>query len=387
EFSQLAAEYNVVDLGHGFPDFPPPSFAKDALYNAVSRGTNMHQYTWTSTSKFYGRILGLEIDPMQDVLVTVGAYGALFCTLQALIAEGDEVKPFYNCYKSMTIMAGGKPVYISLKPKRVTGPPLSSGDWVLCPEELCSKFKIHTKVIIINNPNNPLGKIFQREELQMIADLCIKHDVICISDEVNEWLTYDGAQHNKIASFPGMWERTVTIGSAGKSFSATGWKLGWAIGEGHLLKHLQRIHQNSVYHCPTPTQEAMALCFQREYNMFGTKESYFKQFPKQLQVKCKRLANCLSSVGLQPIMSEGGYFIMVDISNLKVDLNDPNTEDELYDRRFVKWLIKVKGLGTIPVSASYSLEQKAHFQKYIRVCFVKDDSTLDAVEDILKQWS
>ncbi|XP_017316000.1 kynurenine--oxoglutarate transaminase 1 isoform X1 [Ictalurus punctatus] len=398
EFTQLAAEYEVVNLSHGFPDFPPPSFAKEALCTAVCGGTSMHQYTRILghpplvkiLAKFFGRILGLEIDPMQDILITVGAYEALFCAIQALISEGDEViiiEPFHDRYKSMTVMAGGKPVYMPLKPAKVTCPTLSSADWVLCPEELASKFTSHTKAIIINSPSNPLGKVFQREELQMIADLCIKHNVICISDEVYEWLTYDGAQHIKIASFPGMWEHTVTIGSAGKCFSATGWKLGWAIGPGHILKHLQSIHQNSVYHCPTPTQEALAVCFQREYNMFGTEESYFRQLPKQLQTKCERLANCMSSVGLQPIMPEGGYFMMMDISNVKVDLNDPNTKDELYDSRFVKWLIKEKGLGTIPVSAFFSLEQRAHFQNYIRVCFVRDDSTLDAVEDILKQWS
>ncbi|KAG7314648.1 hypothetical protein KOW79_021951 [Hemibagrus wyckioides] len=337
EFTQLAAENKVVNLGEGFPDFPPPSFVKEALCTAISGGSDMYQYTRTAghqplvkiLAKFFGRILGLEIDPMQDILVTVGATEALFCAIQALIAKGDEIiimEPFNNCYKSMTVMAGGKPVYVPLKPTNVSGPTLSSADWMLCPEELAGKLTSNTKAIIINNPNNPLGKVFQREELQMIADLCIKHDVFCISDESYEWLTYDGAQHVKIASFPGMWERTVTIGSGGKSFSATGWK------------------------------EALAVCFQREYNMFGTEESYFRQLPKQIQAKRQRLANCMSSVGLQPIMPEGGYFMIMDISNMKVDLNDRDTKNELYDRRFVKWLIKEK-----------------------------DDSTLDAVEDILKQ--
>lgn len=398
EFTQLAAEYKVVNLGQGFPDFSPPSFLLESLCNAVKGGFSMHQYTRAfghprlvkALAKFFGRILAREIDPMQEILVSAGAYGTLFCAFQALIDEGDEViivEPFFDCFEAMTLVAGGKPVYIPLKPQKVTGPTVSSADWVLCPEELASKFTSRTKAIIINNPNNPLGKVFQREELQMIADLCIKNDVICFSDEVYELLTYDEAQHIKIASLPGMWERTITVGSAGKSFSATGLKVGWAIGPRRLMKHLQTFHQNSLYHCPTLNQEAVAVVFEREYELFGTEESYFKQLRTQLQAKRLKLAESLKRVGLQPFLPEGGYFMIADISCLKVDLNDtPSSTDEPYDYRFVKWLIKEKRLGTIPVSAFSSQESRADFQNYIRFCFVKDDSTLKAAEDILRQW-
>ncbi|KAG9281785.1 kynurenine-oxoglutarate transaminase 1 [Astyanax mexicanus] len=397
EFTQLAAEYKVVNLGQGFPDFSPPSFIREAFCNALNGGASMHQYTRAFghpplvkiLAKFFGRIVGREIDPMEDILVTVGAYQALFCTFQALINEGDEViivEPFFDCYQPMVMMGRGTPVYIPLKPRKSTGPGLSSADWVLCPEELASKISPRTKAIVINTPNNPLGKVFQRDELQMIADLCIKHDIICISDEVYEWLTYDGEKHIKIASLPGMWERTVTIGSAGKTFSATGWKVGWAMGPGHIMKHLKTVHQNSVYHTATAAQEAVAMGFQKEYDTFGTEESYFKQLPAMLHAKRLRLAECLRSVGLEPIMPQGGYFMITDISGLKVDLNDPSTKGEPYDFRIVKWLIKEKGLATIPVSGFYSQEHSGDFQKYIRFCFVKEDSTLKAAEDILKQW-
>ncbi|XP_030291834.1 kynurenine--oxoglutarate transaminase 1-like [Sparus aurata] len=398
EFTQLAADYKAVNLGQGFPDFSPPKFIQEAFCKAVCGGPLMYQYTRPfghpplvrSLAKFFSRIVGHEIDPLEDVLVTVGAYQALFCAFQALVNEGDEViivEPFFDCYQPMVKMAGGKAVYVPLRPKAASGAVLSSGDWVLSAEELASKFTPRTKAVVINTPNNPLGKVYKTEELQMIADLCIKHDVLCISDEVYEWLTYDGAKHVKIASLPGMWERTVTIGSAGKTFSATGLKVGWAISSGQVIKRLKAMHQMSVFDCATAAQEAVAQGFEREYEVFGSPESYFQQLPAMLQLKRNKLASCLESVGLQPIMPQGGYFITADISSVKVDYNDQSSVDEPNDFRFVKWLTKEKGLAAIPVSAFYSPEHSKEFDKYIRFCFVKEDSTLDAAEDILRKFN
>ncbi|XP_075870030.1 kynurenine--oxoglutarate transaminase 1-like [Nelusetta ayraudi] len=397
EITQLAESHRAVNLHQGVPDFSPPKFLVDAFCRAASGGPMMHQYTRPfghlplvrNLAKFFSRVMEREIDPLQDILVTVGAYHAVFCALQALIAKGDEViviEPHTECHRPMVTMAGGKPVYVPLRPRNSGSGALSSGEWVLSAEELASKFTPRTKAIVINTPNNPLGKVYKMEELQMIADLCTRHDVLCVSDETYEWLTYDDARHVRIASLPGMWERTVTIGSGGKSFSATGWKVGWAMGCGNIITLLKAQHQLSVFDCATAAQEAVAQGFQREYELFGRPESYFQQLPAVLFQKRDRLASSLKTAGFKPIMPEGGYYLTADISCVNVDLGDQGSGDESYDSRFVKWLTKDRGLAAIPVSLFFSPEHRKSFDKYVRFCFVKEDSTLDAAVDILEKW-
>ncbi|KAM5259218.1 kynurenine--oxoglutarate transaminase 1 isoform 1-T2 [Hipposideros larvatus] len=399
EFVRLASENDAVNLGQGFPDFPPPDFAVEAFRDAVSGNFMLNQYTKAFgyppltkiLASFFGKLLRQEIDPLENVLVTVGAYGALFTAFQALVDEGDEViiiEPFFDCYEPMTLMAGGRPVFVSLKPTPTKDQELDcSSNWQLDPTELASKFTSRTKALILNTPNNPLGKVFSKAELELVANLCQQHDVVCITDEVYQWLVYDGCQHISIASLPGMWERTLTIGSAGKTFSVTGWKVGWVLGPNSLMKHLRTVHQNSIYHCPTQTQAAVAQSFQREQLHFGQPSSYFVQFPQATQRKRDHMIRSLQSVGLRPIISKGSYFLIADISDFKSKMPDlPGAVDEPYDRRFIKWMIKNKGLVAIPVSAFYSQPHQKHFDHYIRFCFVKDESTLQAMDKKLQEW-
>ncbi|XP_036185319.1 kynurenine--oxoglutarate transaminase 1 isoform X3 [Myotis myotis] len=356
EFTKLASEYDAVNLGQGFPDFPPPDFAVEAFQHAVSGDFMLNQYTRAFgyppltkiLASFFGKLLGQEIDPLKNVLVTVGAYGALFTAFQALVDEGDEViiiEPFFDCYEPMTLMAGGCPVFVPLKP------------------------------------------VFSKAELELIARLCQQHDVLCITDEVYQWLVFDGHQHISIASLPGMWERTLTIGSAGKTFSATGWKVGWVLGPERLMKHLYTVHQNSIYHCPTQAQAAVAESLEREQLHFGQPSSYFVQLPQAMQRSRDHMLRSVHSVGLRPVIPQGSYFFVADISDFKSKMPDlPGSANEPYDRRFVKWMIKNKGLVAIPVSVFYSMPQQKHFDHYIRFCFVKAESTLRAMDKKLQEW-
>ncbi|KAM4647197.1 uncharacterized protein AAGF69_012626 [Amazona ochrocephala] len=399
EFVKLAATYSTVNLGQGFPDFPPPDFLKEALVTALSGENHMlHQYTRAFghpplvkiLAQLFEKLLGQELDPMTNVMVTVGAYQALFCCFQAFVDEGDEViiiEPFFDCYEQMVTMAGGTPVFVPLRPKAPeNGKMMSSADWKLDSAELASKFNERTKAIVLNSPNNPLGKVFSRGELELIADLCVKHDVLCISDEVYEWLVYDGKEHIRIASLPGMWDRTVIIGSAGKTFSATGWKVGWTVGPNRLLQHIRTVHQNSVYHCATAAQEAVAQGFQRELMLYGKPDSYFVQLPKELQKKRDWLVQSLDAAGMKPIIPEGTYFLLADISNFKSDVPDVPNSDEPYDSRFAKWMVKNKGLAAIPLSAFYCGAHKNNYSHFIRFCFAKEEATLKAANDILQKW-
>ncbi|KAM8996458.1 uncharacterized protein PRD47_013194 [Ara ararauna] len=399
EFVKLAATYSTVNLGQGFPDFPPPDFLKEALVTALSGENHMlHQYTRAFghpplvkiLAQLFEKLLGQDLDPMTNVMVTVGAYQALFCCFQAFVDEGDEViiiEPFFDCYEQMVTMAGGTPVFVPLRPKAPeNGKMMSSADWKLDSAELASKFNERTKAIVLNSPNNPLGKVFSRGELELIADLCVKHDVLCISDEVYEWLVYDGKEHIRIASLPGMWDRTVIIGSAGKTFSATGWKVGWTVGPNRLLQHIRTVHQNSVYHCATAAQEAVAQGFQRELMLYGKPDSYFVQLPKELQKKRDWLVQSLDAAGMKPIIPEGTYFLLADISNFKSDVPDVPNSDEPYDSRFAKWMVKNKGLAAIPLSAFYCGAHKNNYSHFIRFCFAKEEATLKAANDILQKW-
>ncbi|CAB4054956.1 CCBL [Lepeophtheirus salmonis] len=306
----------------------------------------LHQYTRgfghprliQALSKLYGRLLNHPVDPLKEVLVTDGAYEALFTSIMGHINPGDEViiiEPYFDCYEPKVKLAGGTPVFISLAPTKKDGH-ITSADWKLNPEELSAAFTPKTKAIIFNNPNNPLGKVYKRDEIQMIADLCIKHNVLCISDDVYEHMVFDDNEMIRMATLPGMWERTITIGSAGKTFSVTGWKLGWALGPEHLIRNCQIPREGDG--AKLIAQNATSSQFRR---IFKPKRDY--------------IARVLKDIGMNPVIPEGGYFILADWSSFadKVDL-----------------MRIIKHIG----------------ESYIRLCFIKHNDSLQKAEEILKAW-
>lgn len=400
EFGQLAVTTKSLNLGQGFPDYDPPAqfsnflsqvaSEKNSFFNQYTRGFG-HVRLVRALSKLYSKLNDREIDPMNEILVTVGAYEALYCAIQSNLEKGDEaivIEPFFDCYEPMIRVAGGTPRFISLRNTKPNASIPNANDWKLDPEELASVFNSKTKLIIINTPHNPLGKVFDYGELKMIADLAKKHNVLVVSDEVYEWLVYEPTKHIRIATLPDMWERTITIGSAGKTFSMTGWKLGWAYGPANFIENMCVIHQNSIYTCATTVQEAVARAFEQQINSLDTPDSYFHSLPKELNSKKQYLFKVLQDNGFDPIMPEGGYFMIANwAKNYESKLDLSSETDKYKDFKFVKWLSKNVKLQGIPFSVFYNEANKSKAENYLRFCFFKKDETLQNAEKIILKWS
>uniref|UniRef100_A0A1A9WRS4 Aminotransferase class I/classII large domain-containing protein n=1 Tax=Glossina brevipalpis TaxID=37001 RepID=A0A1A9WRS4_9MUSC len=397
EYIALAMQYKPLNLGQGFPDDAAPAYVTNALSD-ISKDENplLHQYTRgfghmrlvQAISKLYSNLLHRELNPLTEILITSGAYEALYSSIMGHVDVDDEViiiEPFFDCYEPMVKMAGGKPRFIPLKPTKTEGV-ISSADWVLDEEELRKLFNEKTKMIILNTPHNPIGKVFKRHELELIANLCKQWNVLCLSDEVYEWMVYDGNEHIRICTLPDMWERTITIGSAGKTFSVTGWKIGWAYGPSNLIKNLQMVHQNSVYTCPTPLQEAVARSFELELNRLNSAESYFHSLPAELRKKRDFMAQFLQDSGMKPTVPEGGYFMLADWTNLEKQIDLNSEPDKYRDYKFTKWMTKNMGLQGIPPSAFYGEPHKKLGENFVRYCFIKKQENLEKAAQLLKKW-
>ncbi|CAJ0592606.1 unnamed protein product [Cylicocyclus nassatus] len=396
EFTALATQCQAVNLGQGFPDGSMPKFVADILGNIANHPekTAWHQYTRSFghlrlvnvLSKLYGVLYNRQIDANDEVLVTVGAYLSLYYAFMGYLNHGDEVliiDPAFDSYAPQVAMAGGVPVHCVMPLKENAK---SSADYELDIEQMRGKITSRTKMIVLNNPNNPTGKLYSRNELEAIAKIAREFDLLVIADEVYEWHVWD-KKMIRFATLPGMYERTISIGSAGKAFSVTGWKLGWSIAPKELLNPLKMVHQNCTFTCSTPTQEALANAFEKELELFSTnpEQSYLLTgLPNELREKCDRLYKMLSEAGFDPIRPDAGYFMIAHFGNIDGPFKDDASGDEPIDFRFVRWLCKEKKLATIPVSAFYSKENKVGNDDTIRLCFMKTDETLEAAHEILK---
>ncbi|MBE7556593.1 MAG: aminotransferase class I/II-fold pyridoxal phosphate-dependent enzyme [Anaerolineales bacterium] len=365
EMTSLANQHQAVNLGQGFPDFPGPDFLKGAAIRAIQDDIN--QYAPGSgrpslreaIARKMERHYGLAVNPATEITVTSGATEALFATIMGLVNPGDEVilfEPYYDSYLPSVQMAGGIPRFYTLRPR----------DWAIDRDELAALFSDKTKLIVVNTPHNPTGKVYSEAELHMIAELCQAHDVIAVVDEVYEHIIFDGLKHISLATLPGMAGRTVTISSAGKTFSMTGWKIGWAVAAAELNQAVFRVHQFLTYSVAAPLQEGVVTALQ-------VADDYYTELAAMYQANRDFLAAALIEAGLKPVMPQGTYFIMVDIS----ELNFPD------DVTFCRYLTTEIGVAAIPPSAFYF--NPADGAKLARFAFCKTRPTLEEAARRLQQ--
>jgi N-succinyldiaminopimelate aminotransferase len=368
EINQLAAQHNAINLGQGRPDFDGPPDIIAAAVTALHDG-RFNQYPPMPGSvamrgaiaNHAGAFYGLDVDPNGGVIITAGATEAIFSSVLGLVDPGDEViliEPFFDSYVPNLTFAGAKPVYV---PLRLPG-------WTLDPAELRAAFSEKTRALIWNSPQNPTGRVFSREEMMLVADLCKEFDVTVISDEVYEHLTFGDSRHIPIATLPGMFERTVTVSSLGKSYSVTGWKIGWVYGPNNLISGVQRAHQFVTYAVMGPAQEAGAYALAQP----GT---YYEELQAMYSSKRDILMDGLKAAGFKFMAPEGTYFIMADFS----DLYDGDAVS------FARYLTTEIGVGCIPPAPFYSDSNRYIGDNWARFAFCKSDDTLRAANERLLQ--
>jgi aspartate/methionine/tyrosine aminotransferase len=362
EMTRMNAVHGGINLAQGFPNFPAPSALKDAAKRAIDADVNQYAITWGSKplrdalAKTYGELYGMQVDPETMLTVTCGATEAMISTLLAIVDPGDEVvvlEPFYENYGPDTDIAGAKPVYVALRPPQN----------VFDPDELRSAFSSRTKAIIVNTPNNPTGRVFTREELTLIAELCIEHDAIAITDEIYEHILYQG-MHIPIATLPGMRDRTVTISGASKTFSVTGWRVGWIVAPPELTAGIRKVHDFVTVGAPAPLQEAVAAGL-------ALGRSYYDSLSKEYRARRDLLVPALERAGFAPRTPEGAYYVLCDITPFGFD----------DDVAFAHWLVGTVGVAGVPGSSFYSRPELG--RHLIRFTFCKTDDVLSAAAERL----
>ncbi|MBW3561295.1 MAG: pyridoxal phosphate-dependent aminotransferase [Actinobacteria bacterium] len=361
EMTALAIEHDAVNLGQGFPDQDGPDVIKRAAIAAIEDGYNQYApgtgvpALRRAIAEHQQRFHGLAFDADAEITVTAGATEAIFATLQALLDVGDEVltfEPFYDSYRASVAMAGAQLEVVTLRPPQDGGT-----RWTYDPAELEAKVSPRTRVLLLNSPHNPTGKVFSREELEHLAELCVTHDLVAVTDEVYEHLVFDG-EHVPLASLPGMRERTVTISSAGKTFSFTGWKIGWTCAPPALTRAVRTAKQFVTFTNGTPFQWAVADGLQLE-------DDYFQGFVDDYRRRRDRLCDGLADAGFEVFVPEGTYFATVDIRSVG------GTDDVTFCRQ----LPARAGVAAVPTSGFYLHPERG--RHLVRFAFCKTDAVID----------
>src|SRR5262245_11274836 len=353
EMSRVCTREGGVNLAQGFPDFPAPLPMKEAARRAIEADKNQYAVTWgapalrSAIARRAGAYNGLALDPERQVTVCCGATEAMIAALLATVDPGDEVvifTPFYENYGPDCLLSGAQPRWVRLR----------APDWSFDPDELASAFGPRTRAVIVNTPHNPTGKVFSRAELECIAELCREHDALAITDEIYEYILYDGAERVSIATLPGMAERTITISGLSKTWSATGWRIGWCLASADLTLAIRKVHDFLTVGAPAPLQEAAA-----EALAFGPE--YFADLKREYHARRDLLLGSLGELGFGVFAPRGAYYVMTDVARFQ----EPDEDDAAFAMR----LVAGGGVATVPGSSFFP--DAADGRHLIRFCFAK----------------
>lgn len=366
EMSRLSAQHQAVNLAQGLPDFPCPPELKEAVTRAVFDDVNQYAITWgdkflrAAITEQTKKFTGLTIEPETDITVCCGATEAMVATMLALVDPGDEVvvfEPFYENYGPDSILCGAVPRYVKLH----------APDWTFDEDELAKAFNENTRAIIINTPHNPTGKVFNLKEMTAIANLCQKYNVLALTDEIYEHILYDGAKHVSMAALPGMADLTVTINSLSKTYSVTGWRVGWAIAKPELTLPIRKVHDFLTVGSPAPLQRAAVTAI----NM---PDKYYDELKSKYAERRTMMLDILDGVGIPYYKPEGAYYAFCDISGLgfKSDMD------------FTKYLVKDIGVAVVPGGSFFGPDAENR-HNYVRFCFSRKEETMLAAKERLKK--
>jgi len=370
DMTRQAQLCGAINLAQGFPDFPAPAEIKRAAQQAIAADLNQYAITWGASSLRHViaakvcKWQGLEVDAEAQITVCCGSTEAMIASLLAITNAGDEIvvfEPFYENYGPDAILSGACPRFVTLHP-----PADPQEEWQFDERELRAAFGARTKAIILNTPNNPTGKVFTRTELEFIRGLCVEFDALAITDEIYEHILYDGAQHVSMATLDGMRERTITINGMSKTYSVTGWRVGWAIAAPALTNAIRKVHDFLTVGAPAPLQEAGATAL-------SLPDSYYEGLAAAYRARRERLLPALRKAGFKTFVPRGAYYIMTDIA----DFGFPD------DVSFARHLVQDIGVASVPGSSFYSRPELGARQ--VRFAFCKTDATLDeAAQRLLK---
>jgi aminotransferase len=365
EMTRLALRHGAVNLAQGFPDFPAPAEVKDAAVRAVQADINQYAITWgarefrRAIAERFEKDSGLAIDPEQEVTVCCGATEAMIASLLAVVNPGEEAvvfEPFYENYGPDAIISGAVPRFVPLRPP----------DWTFDPEELASAFNERTRALILNTPNNPTGKVFSQEELETIAGIVRRSNAYVLTDEIYQYLVYEGRRHISMASLPGMRERTITINSMSKTYSVTGWRVGYAIAPPQITNAIRKMHDFLTVGAAAPLQQAGITALRLD-------EDYYHKLRDNYLKRRNRLLEALEEAGFKCFKPYGAYYIMTDISGF-------GFADDI---AFTRHLIEKVGVAPVPGSSFYS--DRSLGSQQVRFTFCKKESTLDEAAQRLQK--